>query len=97
MPTRLYAILGDAAVGRFSDGGVSDTNENVRGGDIFIIQSTYCPNQRQPDELVVMVDALRLLPQVVHHRRYPPTLAMRVRDRRVRSAVLLDYPQRSCR
>ncbi len=38
---RLYTSLGDAAVGRFSDGEVSvQINENVRGGDIFIIQST---------------------------------------------------------
>ncbi|MCD8667011.1 ribose-phosphate pyrophosphokinase-like domain-containing protein, partial [Klebsiella pneumoniae] len=32
---RLYTSLGDAAVGRFSDGEVSvQINENVRGGDI---------------------------------------------------------------
>ena len=41
---RLYTSLGDAAVGRFSDGEVSvQINENVRGGDIFIIQSTCDP------------------------------------------------------
>ena len=38
--SRLYTSLGDAAVGRFSDGEVNvQINENVRGGDIFIIQS----------------------------------------------------------
>ncbi len=58
---RLYTSLGDAAVGRFSDGEVSvQINENVRGGDIFIIQSGYCaPTNDNLMELVVMVDALR--------------------------------------
>ena len=57
---RLYTSLGDAAVGRFSDGEVSvQINENVRGGDIFIIQSTCAPTNDNLMELVVMVDALR--------------------------------------
>ncbi|MGU0044440.1 ribose-phosphate diphosphokinase [Escherichia coli] len=56
----MYTSLGDAAVGRFSDGEVSvQINENVRGGDIFIIQSTCCPTNDNLMELVVMVDALR--------------------------------------
>lgn len=47
---RLYTSLGDAAVGRFSDGEVSvQINENVRGGDIFHHPVHLCPNQRQPD------------------------------------------------
>ncbi|WP_395480142.1 ribose-phosphate pyrophosphokinase [Candidatus Curculioniphilus buchneri] len=56
----LYTILGQAAVSRFSDGEVSvQINENVRGGDIFIIQSTCAPTNDNLMELVVMVDALR--------------------------------------
>ncbi len=54
---RLYTSLGDAAVGRFSDGEVSvQINENVRGGDIFIIQSTCAPTDDNLMELVVMVN-----------------------------------------
>ena len=57
---RLFIKLGNAAVGRFSDGEISvQINENVRGGDIFIIQSTCAPTNDNPMELIVMVDALR--------------------------------------
>lgn len=76
---RLYTSLGDAAVGRFSDGEVSvQINENVRGGDIFIIQSTCAPTNDNLMELVVMVDACVVLPQVVSPL-LSPTLAMRAR------------------
>ena len=38
---RLYISLGDATVARFSDGEIQvQINENVRGADVFIIQST---------------------------------------------------------
>ena len=58
--SHLHICLGDAAVGRFSDGEVSvQINENVRGGDIFIIQSTCAPTNDNLMELVVMIDALR--------------------------------------
>ncbi|MBV6543860.1 ribose-phosphate pyrophosphokinase [Ursidibacter maritimus] len=57
---RLYISLGDATVGRFSDGEIQvQINENVRGGDIFIVQSTCAPTNDNLMELVVMVDALR--------------------------------------
>ena len=57
---RLFIKLGNAAVGRFSDGEISvQINENVRGGDIFIIQSTCAPTNDNLMELIVMVDALR--------------------------------------
>lgn len=56
----LYTPLGNASVGRFSDGEVSvQINENVRGGDVFIIQSTCAPTNDNLMELVVMIDALR--------------------------------------
>ena len=43
---RLFTKLGSAAVGRFSDGEISvQINENVRGSDVFIIQSTCAPYQ----------------------------------------------------
>ncbi|MFB0954931.1 MAG: ribose-phosphate pyrophosphokinase [Aeromonadaceae bacterium] len=57
---RLFIKLGNAAVGRFSDGEISvQINENVRGGDIFIIQSTCAPTNDNLMELLVLVDALR--------------------------------------
>ncbi|MDG6454946.1 ribose-phosphate pyrophosphokinase [Glaesserella parasuis] len=57
---RLYISLGDATVGRFSDGEIQvQINENVRGGDIFIVQSTCAPTNDNLMELIVMVDALR--------------------------------------
>ncbi|VFP87048.1 Ribose-phosphate pyrophosphokinase [Candidatus Erwinia haradaeae] len=57
---RLQSGLCKAAVGRFSDGEVSvQINENVRGDDIFIIQSTCAPTNDNLMELIVMVDALR--------------------------------------
>ena len=62
--SRLYIKLGDAEVGRFSDGEVSvQINENVRGSDVFIIQSTCAPTNDNLIELVVMVDALRRAPE----------------------------------
>ena len=37
----LHLELGDADVGRFSDGEVSvEIHENVRGKDVFLLQST---------------------------------------------------------
>ncbi|MBB1383596.1 ribose-phosphate diphosphokinase, partial [Shewanella sp. SR41-2] len=57
---RLFCKLGDAVVGRFSDGEISvQINENVRGADVFIIQSTCAPTNDNLMELIVMVDALR--------------------------------------
>jgi ribose-phosphate pyrophosphokinase len=57
---RLYTKLGDISVGRFSDGEISvEINENVRGGDIFIIQSTCAPTNDNLMELIVLVDAMR--------------------------------------
>ena len=58
---RLYIKLGEASVGRFSDGEISVAiNENVRGSDVFILQSTCAPTNDNLMELIVMVDALRL-------------------------------------
>ncbi len=57
---RLYISLGDASVGRFSDGEIAvQINENVRGSDVFIIQSTCAPTNDNLMELIVMIDALR--------------------------------------
>ncbi|MFN9212346.1 MAG: ribose-phosphate pyrophosphokinase [Betaproteobacteria bacterium] len=52
--------LGRATVTRFSDGEVSvEINENVRGRDVFILQSTCQPTNDNLMELLLMVDALK--------------------------------------
>ncbi|AZP36368.1 Ribose-phosphate pyrophosphokinase [Candidatus Annandia adelgestsuga] len=56
----LKVKLSKATVGRFSDGEISvKINENVRGGDIFVIQSICYPSNDNIMELLIMVDALR--------------------------------------
>ncbi len=57
---RLHIPLGAAQVDCFSDGEISvEINENVRGKDVFIIQSTCAPTNDNLMELIVMADALR--------------------------------------
>lgn len=52
--------LGRATVGRFSDGEVMvELLENVRGKDVFVLQSTCHPTNDSLMEVLVMVDALR--------------------------------------
>ena len=57
---KLGKNLGKAEVERFSDG-ESDVriNVNVRGKDVFIIQSTCSPANENLMELSIMIDALR--------------------------------------
>ncbi|HEX4648033.1 MAG TPA: ribose-phosphate pyrophosphokinase [Steroidobacteraceae bacterium] len=56
----LQTPLGRAYVGRFSDGEINvELMENVRGRDVFIIQSTCPPANDSLMELLVMVDACR--------------------------------------
>src|SRR5260221_3546534 len=52
--------LGRAVVSRFSDGEIMvEINENVRGKDVFVLQSTCAPTNDNLMELVIMVDALK--------------------------------------
>ena len=52
--------LGRATVGSFSDGEVMvEIQENVRGKDVFILQSTCMPSNDSLMEVLVMVDALK--------------------------------------
>ncbi len=52
--------LGRAVVARFSDGEVMvEINENVRGKDVFVLQSTCQPTNDNLMELIIMVDALK--------------------------------------
>ncbi|SHH36368.1 ribose-phosphate pyrophosphokinase [Ferrimonas marina] len=83
---RLYSALGSAEVGRFSDGEISvQINENVRGSDVFIIQSTCAPTNDNLMELVVMVDALRRA-SAGRITAVIPYFGYARQDRRVRSA-----------
>ncbi|MFZ4504372.1 MAG: ribose-phosphate diphosphokinase [Methylococcaceae bacterium] len=57
---KLNMRLGMAAVGRFSDGEVAvEIEENVRGKDVFVIQSTCSPTNENLMELLVIIDALK--------------------------------------
>lgn len=52
--------IGRATVGRFSDGEVMvEILENVRGKDVFVLQSTCMPTNDTLVELLVLVDALK--------------------------------------
>jgi ribose-phosphate pyrophosphokinase len=52
--------LGKAHVSSFSDGEVQvEIMENVRGRDVFVVQSTCAPTNDNLMELLVMIDALR--------------------------------------
>lgn len=56
----LLLPLGRAKVGRFSDGEVMvEILENVRGKDVFVLQSLCAPTNDNLMELLVMVDALK--------------------------------------
>ncbi|MGH8207126.1 MAG: ribose-phosphate pyrophosphokinase [Steroidobacteraceae bacterium] len=56
----LHVPIGDATIGRFSDGEVNvEIMENVRGRDVFIVQPTCPPTNDNLMELLVMVDACR--------------------------------------
>jgi ribose-phosphate pyrophosphokinase len=57
---RLAIPMGRIAVGRFSDGEVNvEVLENVRGKDVFILQSTSQPTNDNLMEIMVMADALK--------------------------------------
>ena len=56
----LGITLGDATLSTFSDGEIMiRINENVRGSDVFVIQSTCVPVNDHIIELLLMVDALK--------------------------------------
>ncbi|MFZ3321722.1 MAG: ribose-phosphate pyrophosphokinase [Usitatibacter sp.] len=56
----LNVQLGKATVSRFSDGEVMvELLENVRGKDVFVLQSTCAPTNDTLMELMIMCDALR--------------------------------------
>ena len=83
---QLFTKLGNATVGRFSDGEIQiQINENVRGGDIFIIQSTCAPTNDNLMELIVMIDAMRRA-SAGRITAVVPYFGYARQDRRLRSA-----------
>mgnify|MGYP002776258619 FL=1 len=57
---QLGTSLGQASVGRFSDGEVTvEINQNVRAREVFVVQSTCAPTNDNLMELIIMVDALK--------------------------------------
>ncbi len=84
--SRLYLSLGKADVGKFSDGEVCvELNENVRGKDVFVLQSTCAPTNDNLMELLVMIDALRRA-SADRITAVVPYFGYARQDRRVRSA-----------
>lgn len=82
----LNVPLGKAKVGRFSDGEIAvEILENVRGMDVFIIQSTCTPTNDSLMELIVMADALRRS-SAGRITAVVPYFGYSRQDRRVRSA-----------
>lgn len=82
--TQLQIQLGQATVGRFSDGEIQvEITENVRGHHVFILQSTNPPAENLM-ELLLMVDALRRA-SAARITAVLPYYGYARQDRRVRS------------
>jgi ribose-phosphate pyrophosphokinase len=84
--SRFDMSLGQADVKCFSDGETAvEILENVRGKDVFIIQSTCAPTNDNLMELVIMADALRRA-SAGRITAVIPYFGYARQDRRVRSA-----------
>lgn len=78
--------LGDAQIGKFSDGEVAvEIRENVRGKDVFIIQSTCAPTNDSLMELLLTADAVHRA-SANRITAVIPYFGYARQDRRVRSA-----------
>lgn len=78
--------LGKAIVGRFSDGETMvEILENVRGKEVFILQSTCAPANDNLMELIIMADAFRRA-SATTITAVIPYFGYARQDRRVRSA-----------
>ena len=89
-------------MGRFSDQEMNiKIEENVRGKDVFIVQSTCFPANDNLMELIIMIDALRRasasrITAVIPYFGYARQ-DRRVRSERVPIGTLSDLTLRSCR
>lgn len=82
----LSVPLGEVKTNRFSDGECSvEILENVRGKDVFIIQSTCAPTNDNLMELIIMADALKRA-SAKRITAVVPYYGYARQDRRVRSA-----------
>ncbi len=82
----LNLSLGQAHVGRFSDGEVMvEILENLRGNDVFILQPTSAPTNDHLMELLVLADAARRA-SAARITAVVPYLGYSRQDRRSRSA-----------
>lgn len=78
--------IGKATVSRFSDGEIMvEILENVRGREIFLIQSTCTPANDNLMELIIMADALRRS-SAANLTAVIPYFGYARQDRRIRSA-----------
>lgn len=83
---QLGVPLGRATVGRFSDGEIMvEVQENVRGRDVFILQSTSAPSNDNLMEIMLLADALRRA-SAGRITAAMPYYGYARQDRRVRSA-----------
>lgn len=83
---QLGVLMGKADVDKFSDGEVSvEIHENVRGKDVFVIQSTCNPTNDNLMELLILTDALRRA-SAQRITAVLPYFGYARQDRRVRSA-----------
>lgn len=84
--SHLQLPIGQASVGTFSDGETMvELLENVRGKDVFVIQSTCAPANDNLMELLSMADALRRS-SAGRITAVMPYFGYARQDRRVRSA-----------
>jgi ribose-phosphate pyrophosphokinase len=78
--------IGKATIGTFSDGETMvEIEENVRGRDVFVVQSTCAPSNDNLMELILLADALRRA-SAAKITAVVPYFGYARQDRRVRSA-----------
>ncbi len=83
---KLNKKLGAISLSTFSDGEISvEINENVRGKDTFVIQSTNAPAEKNLMELILISDALKRA-SAKSITAVMPYFGYSRQDRRVRSA-----------